>query len=108
MLTRAVCMSNVKLEMNDSKRGKFIVTGGDGQSGEMDVAVLNGKLVVYHTEVTPAAEGKGFAKQMLAAMVDYAREHKLKVRPLCSYVHAQFKRHPADYSDVWTPSADNA
>jgi len=97
-------MSNVKLELNDRKRGVFVVNGGDGQSGEMEVAVMKGQLVVYHTEVTPEAEGKGFAKQMLDAMVDYARQHKLQVVPLCQYVAAQFKRKPDDYSDVWTPS----
>ena len=34
-------------------------------------------------------------------MVDYARKHDLKVIPLCPYVHAQFKRHPDEYADVW-------
>jgi uncharacterized protein len=34
-------------------------------------------------------------------MVDYAREHKLKVIPLCPYVNAQFRRHPDQYQDVW-------
>ncbi|HEU4902844.1 MAG TPA: N-acetyltransferase [Flavisolibacter sp.] len=42
----------------------------------------------------------------MVTMVDYARKNGLKVIPLCPYVHAQFKRHPADYADVWKP--DNA
>jgi uncharacterized protein len=38
---------------------------------------------------------------LLSTMVDYAREHKLKVIALCPYVHAQFERHPDKYSDIW-------
>jgi predicted GNAT family acetyltransferase len=38
---------------------------------------------------------------MLNAMVDYARRNEMQVTPLCPYVHAQFKRHPEEYRDVW-------
>jgi predicted GNAT family acetyltransferase len=41
------------------------------------------------------------AQQLLNHMVEYAREHKLKVIPLCPYVLAQFKRHPEKYVDLW-------
>jgi predicted GNAT family acetyltransferase len=34
-------------------------------------------------------------------MVEHARKNKLKVIPLCTYVHVQFKRHPDEYADVW-------
>ena len=69
--------------------------------GEMVVSVMDDNLTVYHTEVAPEAEGKGLAKKMLQAMVDYSRENHLKVIPLCPYVHAQFKRHPDEYTDLW-------
>ena len=78
---------------------------GERQIGEMEVSVSGNSLVVYHTEVDPAAEGKGIAKQMLATMVDYARKNDLKVTPLCPYVHAQFKRRADEYSDVWNKVA---
>jgi uncharacterized protein len=34
-------------------------------------------------------------------MTNYARSHRLQVIPLCPYVHAQFKRHPDEYADLW-------
>ena len=94
-------MSNVKLKLDDNGRGAFTVMEGDEQLGEMVVSVSGQNLTVYHTEVAAKAEGKGLAKQMLEAMVDYARERSLKVIPLCPFVHGQFKRHPEAYTDIW-------
>jgi uncharacterized protein len=97
-------MTNVKLNLNERKRGRFTIEGEAGQSGFMEIGLNDNALVVYHTEVTSQAEGKGFAKQLFDEMVAYAREHKLKVVPLCRYVHKQFERRPDYYRDLWSPS----
>ncbi|HRN55500.1 MAG TPA: GNAT family N-acetyltransferase [Agriterribacter sp.] len=94
-------MEDVKLQLDEKGEGHFYILDGEEQVAEMVVSVSNGLLTVYHTEVQPKAEGKGLAKQLLAAMVDHARKNELKVIPLCPYVHAQFKRRPDDYADVW-------
>jgi len=94
-------MSNVKLKLDDNSKGAFLVMEGDEQLGEMVVSIAGQNLTVHHTEVSPKGEGKGLAKEMLAAMVDYARERSLKVIPFCPFVHAQFKRHPELYTDIW-------
>lgn len=95
-------MSDIKLRLDERKRGAFYVEEGGKQVGEMVVGISDTTLTVYHTEVNPEMEGKGLARQMLDAMVHYAREHKLQVMPLCEYVHVQFKRHADDYADVWS------
>ena len=94
-------MDDVRLELNEQQRGAFLIKDGEEQLGEMAVSIAGNNLTVYHTEVSPKAEGKGLAKKMLQVMVDYARGKGLKVVPLCPYVHAQFKRHPEEYADVW-------
>lgn len=94
-------MEDVKLKLNEKGHGAFVIMEGDDQLGEMVVSVSGRKLTVYHTEVSPKAEGKGLAKKLLVSMVDYARQNGLQVIPLCPYVHAQFKRHPEEYADVW-------
>jgi predicted GNAT family acetyltransferase len=71
------------------------------QMGEMMIGIADNVLTAYHTEIIPQAEGKGLARKLLDAMVAYAREHQLKVLPLCVYVHAQFKRHPEEFADIW-------
>jgi len=94
-------MGDVKLNLNDKNKGAFTIKEGDEQLGEMVISLSGNYLTVYHTEVAPKGEGKGLAKEMLSAMVDYARDHSLKVIPLCPFVHAQFKRHPEMYTDIW-------
>jgi predicted GNAT family acetyltransferase len=94
-------MDDVILQLNERHKGAFLVKEGGEKLGEMVVSISGNHLTVYHTEVLPQAEGKGLAKKMLQAMVDHARKNSLKVIPLCPYVHAQFKRHPADYADLW-------
>jgi hypothetical protein len=94
-------MEEVKLMLYDKHHGAFYVMDGAEQLGEMVVSLSDLNLTVYHTEVSAKAEGKGYAKKMLNTMVDHARINNLKVIPLCPYVHAQFKRHPEEYADVW-------
>jgi predicted GNAT family acetyltransferase len=96
-------MDNIQLSLNEKGRGLFYLSEGEEQLGKMEIGISDDKLTVYHTEVSPKAEGKGLAKLMLSSMVAYAREHGLKVIPLCPFVYAQFKRHPEAYADLWTP-----
>ncbi|WBX98183.1 GNAT family N-acetyltransferase [Chryseobacterium gambrini] len=82
-------------------RGEIQLFSDDKKAGKMDISVIKDKLTVYHTEVSEEFEGRGFAKILLEKLVSYARENHLKIVPLCPYVHAQFKRRPDEYSDVW-------
>ena len=94
-------MTDIQLQLDARGRGAFYIEENKVKVGEMVVGVSGTALTVYHTEVNPEMEGQGYAKQMLEKMVSYAREKKIQVIPLCEYVHAQFKRHPDEYADVW-------
>ena len=94
-------MEEVQLTLDEKNNGKFYILDGEEQIGEMEINVSPTAVTVFHTEVAPAAEGKGLAKKLLETMVLYARKNALKVIPLCPYVLVQFKRHPDEYADVW-------
>jgi uncharacterized protein len=94
-------MEDVTLRLDEKGKGAFIIKDGEEQIGEMVIAISGTRLTVYHTEIIPKAEGKGLAKLLLKKMLAYAREHQLKVRPLCLYVLMQFKKNPELYSDIW-------
>jgi uncharacterized protein len=94
-------MEEIRLELNDKGHGSFYIMEENDRIAFMEIGIGEGRLTAYHTEVSPKAEGKGLAKKLLSYMVAYARQHHLKVIPLCPFVNAQFKRHPEEYTDVW-------
>ncbi len=62
-------------------------------------------LVLNHTEVPPALEGRGLAAELVGAVLAWAREQGLKVRPSCSYVAAYMRRHPQTQDLLEQPEA---
>ena len=51
-------------------------------------------LLVHHTEVPRAFEGRGIGSALVKGMLELARAEGLKVKPLCSFVSAYMRRHP--------------
>jgi uncharacterized protein len=94
-------MNEVKLSLSENGNGRFFILDGEERIAQMEISITGNDLTVYHTEVLPKGEGKGFAKLLLNAMVEYARKNKLKVIALCPFVFAQFNRHPEIYADIW-------
>ncbi|MFD2602674.1 GNAT family N-acetyltransferase [Flavobacterium suzhouense] len=94
-------MTEIKLEIDEKKHGAFNLYEDNTKIGEMVISLRDDKLTVYHTEIDSSTEGKGYAKLLLQEMVSYSRNNNLKVITLCPYVHAQFKRHPEEYADIW-------
>lgn len=97
-------MAVIKLELDSKQRGAFKLYEESSAAAEMDISISDGLLTVYHTEVLPEFEGKGFAKTLLLEMARYARQHQLMVLPLCPFVHGYFKTHREEYKDIWKKS----
>ena len=57
-------MENIKLELDNKNNGQFIITEEGEKLGEMDILISGSTLTVFHTEVLPKVEGKGFAKKL--------------------------------------------
>ena len=95
-------MESIKVVFTGRAHGEIQLFSDDVQAGKMNIAIADGKLTVFHTEVSPEFEGRGFAKLLLDQLVSYAKEKDLKIVPLCPYVNVQFRRHPAVYNDVWS------
>lgn len=94
-------MERTEVILNKQNEGEIQLFSEDRKAGKMDISISGSLLTVYHTEVDEAYNGKGFAKILLDRLVGYARENNMKIVPLCPYVHAQFKRHPEEFQDVW-------
>ena len=56
-------------------------------------------IIIDHTEVSDRLRGKGAGLQLVTAAVDYARENKIKILPLCTFAKSVFDRTPT-FHDV--------
>jgi len=94
-------MNEIELKLESNGKGAFVIEAGGERLAEMVIGISEGNLTVYHTEVSEKLKGQGVASKLLSTMVEYARQHQLKVIALCPYVSAQFKRHSEQYQDIW-------
>jgi predicted GNAT family acetyltransferase len=56
-------------------------------------------LMILHTEVPRAVEGRGLGSQLVRGMLDLVRERNEKIVPLCGFVRRFVAQHP-DYADL--------
>jgi uncharacterized protein len=77
---------------------QFEVSLGDDRA-ELDYYLSGDAMVIMHTGVPRAWEGRGIAATMTQAAFEYARREGLSITPLCSYAAAYLRRHP-EYNDL--------
>jgi len=84
----------------DEKGGKFFIEENGEIIAEMTyVFAGEDKFIIDHTEVFPAGEGKGLGKKLVSAAVDFARDQKMKIMPLCPFAKSVIEKTVA-YHDV--------
>jgi len=78
--------------MND-RTHRFEVTLG-GETAFAEYSLLHDALVLPHTVVPDAFAGKGVGSALAKAALAYAREHGLKVKPICPFIAGYINKHP--------------
>lgn len=78
---------------------------GDKLAGVIDYESSPGTVVLVHTEVDAAFEGRGLATRLIAGAIEDIRARGLKLVPVCPVVRAYLRRHPEDRDLVVRPSA---
>jgi uncharacterized protein len=85
------------LHHDTEKKGRFYTE--DERAEIVYTWFMQGGIIVEHTEVDPSLEGQGVGKQLVDAVVNWARAEQVKVMPLCVFAKAVFDRKP-EYADV--------
>lgn len=83
-----------------AEESRLTMVDGDRWVGELSFpAVAPGRVVLERTFIRPEYRGQGRGRQLVAAFVDYARQHQLTVKLMCPFAKLEFDRHPA-YQDL--------
>jgi predicted GNAT family acetyltransferase len=91
-------MADITVVRNDGKhRYEALV---DGQvAGFAQYREQPGTIILWHTEVDPAFEGKGVASVLARWALDDVRSRGERVVPQCPFIASYLKRHP-EYADL--------
>lgn len=92
-------MSEVQIRINDNKGAFYIEIEGKKEAMMTFVFADEDKIIIDHTEVNPGNEGKGFGKKMVTKAVEFARDKRIKIVPLCSFAKSVFNKTP-EFRDV--------
>lgn len=57
------------------------------------------KFIINHTEVKTTITERGIGKKLVQSAVDFARERKVKIIPLCAFANKIFSN-DGEYADV--------
>jgi predicted GNAT family acetyltransferase len=87
-------------QKDDNKKGFFFIEINNKILAEMTyVWAGNNQIIIDHTEVSEKLAGKGAGKQMVVKAVEFAREKKIKIIPLCPFAKSVFDK-VEDFKDV--------
>ena len=82
------------------KKGVFFIEEGDERVAELEYFTsAPGVITVYHTGVNEKLRGHHIGDKLVAAVVDYARENRLKIVPTCPFTKKVIDRTP-EFQDV--------
>lgn len=91
----------IKHQLTGNK-GLFYIEQDGKKVAEMEYTQAGEqRMIINHTEVSEVLRGKGAGLQLVKKAADYAREHKMKIFPLCPFTRSVFEKNKDEYSDVW-------
>ncbi|MGK2227159.1 MAG: putative GNAT family acetyltransferase [Devosia sp.] len=79
--------------------GRYVIKLSPTAEAEMTYRKTESGIIIDHTGVPPSFEGRGIAAKLVEFAVADARKNRFRITPVCSYVVAQFRRHPK-WSDI--------
>jgi predicted GNAT family acetyltransferase len=92
----------VSIDIRDEPESSRYAAYVDGELAGFSEYTLDperGRIVIAHTEVDDAFEGRGVGSALVRGELDDARRRRLRVVPQCPFVKAYIERHP-DYQDL--------
>ncbi|HCY75383.1 MAG TPA: GNAT family N-acetyltransferase [Ignavibacteriales bacterium] len=74
-------------------KGYFAALDNETEAGRMSYTFAGEtKMILDHTEVSDEYRGQNIGKRILMEVVNYARENKIKIIPLCPFAKSVFNK----------------
>ena len=90
--------------LDNSSERRYEIHVGDKLAGFVAYRPEPGAIVLVHTEVDAAFEGRGLGAVLVRRTLDETRARGLSVIAECPFVRSYLRRHP-DYGDLVRPDA---
>ena len=79
-----------------ASKGAFYINKAGQRVADMTYSRTNATMIIIdHTDVADSLRGEGVGRQLLDALVAWARNTGTKVLPLCPFAKAQFDKDPS-------------
>ena len=80
-------------QIESGTKGCFAALDGDKEAGRMSYTFAGeSKMIIDHTEVSDEYRGQNIGKRILMEVVEYARQNKIKIIPLCPFAKSVFDK----------------
>ena len=96
-------MTGDEIAIRDNREATRFEASVDGKIAVVDYNLIDGGIVVAHTEVPKALEGRGVAGKLFQAALASARAEGRRVIPVCPVFALYLKRH-TEAHDLIDPS----
>ncbi len=83
---------NIQHKEGDTKGEFFIEKNGQTQAKITYSKLGNTQIIIDHTEVADELKGQNIGKKLVTHAVQYARENKLRLIPLCPFAKSIIER----------------
>lgn len=86
--------------LQEETKGAFRILNEGKEAAQMTYSRAGESMIIIdHTEVSDSLRGQGAGKKLVLAAVEYARENKLRILPLCPFAKSIFDK-TAEIRDV--------
>jgi predicted GNAT family acetyltransferase len=85
--------------LNNKRTSTFEALLPDGEMATLVYRWLKGSMVLMHTFVPANHRGEGIGDVLVKHVLDYARDHELKIMVYCPFVEKYMREH-SEYNDL--------
>ena len=83
--------------IHNEEQGEFSYLEGEVKMGKLRYRYIKDDVIdVFTTKVDEAFQGKGIAGKLYSAVIEFAKQNRLKIKPSCNYIDIKMQRNDPD------------